>query len=75
MVSFDAEDGLDYSGVSRYIPFTSVFIARVLTAASQKIIFNPFYGLLEYQRTITTLSKSTLHMKADGTGGFRVRGC
>jgi len=48
MVSFDGKDGLDYSGVSRYVLFTSVFITRLLTAASQKIIFNSSYGLFEY---------------------------
>jgi len=43
----DGEDGLDYSGVSRYILFISVFITRVLNVASQKIVFNPSYGLFE----------------------------
>jgi len=44
----DGEDGLDYSGVSRYVLFTTVFITRVLTAASQEIVFNPSYGLFGY---------------------------
>ena len=44
----DGEDRLDYSGVSKYVLFTTVFITRVLTAASQKIIFNPSYGLFEH---------------------------
>jgi len=48
VVSFDIEDGLDYSDVSRCVIFTTVFITRVLTAASQKIIFNPSYGLFEH---------------------------
>jgi len=48
MVNLDTEDGLDYSGVSRYVLSTSVFITRVLTAASQKIVFNPSYGLFEH---------------------------
>ena len=33
----------------RYVLFTTVFITlRVLTAASQKIVFNPSYGLFEH---------------------------
>jgi len=59
VVSFDREDGLDYSGVSRYILFTSVFITRVLTAASQKIVFNPSYGLFEHP----TYDNYTLQIK------------
>ena len=51
VVSFDGESGLDYaiySGVSKYVLFTTVFITRVLTAASQEIVFNPSYGLFGY---------------------------
>ena len=55
MVNLDTEDGLDYSGVSRYVLSTSVFITRVLTAASQKIVFNPSYGLFEHPTYVSTL--------------------
>jgi len=48
VVSFDQKDGLDYNGISRYVLFTSVFITRVLTAASQKIVFEPSYGLFDH---------------------------
>ena len=57
LVSFDAEDGSDYSGVSRYVLFPCVFITRVLTAASQEIVFNPPTIFLDTQRTTTTLSR------------------
>ena len=51
---------MDYSdSVSKYVLFTSVFITRVLTAASQKVVFNPSYGLFEHP----TYDNYTLQIK------------